>query len=148
MTNRLPLLLRDQNILLRPVNIRLEYPGLNMAHQPDISAILAALGKIYQSIFSCRKHLQEDAAAQRPSETSSQAISLPPPNAGYPGIVSAATPSNPSAGIPLPQPSNSGSLDLSQIKPQNSGSVSIGDTVAKSQNFAADKGRFFAKRRP
>lgn len=51
----------------------------------------------------------------------------------------------PSAGPPqaapyLPQPSNSGSLDLSAIQPINSGSVSIADAIAKAKSIAADRG--------
>jgi len=92
--------------------------------QPDISAILAAL------------------AAQRPGSTPSQTTPQPPPSAGYPGVVSAATPSNPLAGIALPQPSNSGSLDLSAIKPTNTGSVSLADAIAKARGIAEKGARF------
>lgn len=51
----------------------------------------------------------------------------------------------PSAGPPqaapyLPQPSSTGSVDLSAIKPVNSGSVSIADAIAKAKSIAADRG--------
>ncbi|KAG9249030.1 hypothetical protein BJ878DRAFT_199912 [Calycina marina] len=39
----------------------------------------------------------------------------------------------------LPQPVSSGSLDLSSIKPANSGSVSIADAIAKAKAIAAEK---------
>jgi len=39
-----------------------------------------------------------------------------------------------------PQPSNTGSMDLSAIKPVNTGSVSIADAIAKAKSIAADKG--------
>ena len=40
----------------------------------------------------------------------------------------------------IPPPSNSGSLDLSNIKPVNSGSVSFNDAVAKARGIAAERG--------
>ncbi|GJC96806.1 KH domain-containing protein [Colletotrichum higginsianum] len=40
----------------------------------------------------------------------------------------------------LPQPSSSGSLDLSSIRPVNSGTVSIADAIAQAKAFAAEKG--------
>lgn len=40
----------------------------------------------------------------------------------------------------LPQPTNSGSVDLSAIKPVSTGSVSIADALAKARNIAAEKG--------
>lgn len=43
-------------------------------------------------------------------------------------------------GYSLPQPTHSGSLDLSSIKPASSGSVSIQDALAKARGFAAQKG--------
>ena len=43
-------------------------------------------------------------------------------------------------GYALPQPSNSGSVDLSAIRPVNSGSVSIADAIAKAKSIAADRG--------
>ena len=61
--------------------------------------------------------------------------------AGYPGVVSAATPSNPLAGLALPQPTNSGSLDLSSIKPVSSGNVSLADAIAKARTSGGGGGR-------
>ena len=40
----------------------------------------------------------------------------------------------------LPQPSNTGSLDLSGIKPANSGTVSLAEAIAKAKGIAAQKG--------
>ncbi|KAB2579571.1 Far upstream element-binding protein 2 [Lasiodiplodia theobromae] len=105
-----------------------------MAAQPDISQILAAL-----------------AATQRPQSTPSQASHQPPPQAqapqppqsippAYP--TSYVTPTPPATMPPygLPQPTNSGSVDLSAIKPVSTGSVSIADALAKARNIAAEKG--------
>jgi far upstream element-binding protein len=61
---------------------------------------------------------------------------MPP---GYPGALPNATPPQMS-GYNLPQPTHSGSLDLSAIKPASSGSVSIQDALAKARGFAAQKG--------
>ena len=49
----------------------------------------------------------------------------------------------PQAGIPgysLPQPSSSGNLDLSSIKPVSSGSVSFQDALNRAKGFAAERG--------
>ncbi|KAF2872914.1 hypothetical protein BDV95DRAFT_490420 [Massariosphaeria phaeospora] len=95
-----------------------------MSATPDISAILAAL-------------------AARPSATPSQTPQQQPPPqglpAGYPGALSNPTPPA-MPGYNLPHPTNSGSLDLSAIKPVSSGSVSIQDALAKARGFAAQKG--------
>lgn len=40
----------------------------------------------------------------------------------------------------LPQPSHTGSVDLSSIKPVSSGSVSIADAIAKARNIAENRG--------
>ncbi|KAF2463471.1 uncharacterized protein BDR25DRAFT_319985 [Lindgomyces ingoldianus] len=102
-----------------------------MAAPSDITAILAAL-------------------AARPSATPSQTPQQPPPtqqppSQGLPPGFPPGALQNPShpAGIPgfnLPHPTSSGSLDLSAIRPTNSGSVSIQDALAKARGFAAEKG--------
>jgi far upstream element-binding protein len=43
-------------------------------------------------------------------------------------------------GYALPQPSSSGNLDLSAIKPVQSGTVSIADAIAQAKAFASEKG--------
>lgn len=40
----------------------------------------------------------------------------------------------------LPQPTNSGALDLSHIKPVNSGTVSLADAIARAKSIAAERG--------
>ncbi|KKY28876.1 putative kh domain-containing protein [Phaeomoniella chlamydospora] len=90
-----------------------------MADQQNITNILAAL------------------AAQRPGGTPSQGPTPQQiPNAAYGGSY---TP-QPAPGYALPQPVSSGSVDLSAVKPVNSGSVSIADAIAKARGFAAEKG--------
>lgn len=67
----------------------------------------------------------------------------PPPNQapqGYPpGVYPGQPPSAPPQSY-LPQPSSTGSVDLSSIKPVNSGQVSIADAIAKAKSIAADRG--------
>lgn len=88
-------------------------------------------------------------AAQRPGGTPTQ--SQPPPQQqqqptphGYPPPYPPTMPlqAPPQAAMPyqVPQPSNSGSIDLSNIKPVSSGSVSLADAVAKARGIAAEKG--------
>lgn len=45
-----------------------------------------------------------------------------------------------SGGYSLPQPTSSGNVDLSSIKPVNSGTVSIADAIAKAKAIALEKG--------
>jgi far upstream element-binding protein len=54
--------------------------------------------------------------------------------------MSAQPPSAPPSGAYLPQPTSSGSLDLSGIKPSGSGAVSIAEAIAKAKNIAANRG--------
>jgi far upstream element-binding protein len=46
----------------------------------------------------------------------------------------------PPQGYNLPQPSASGSVDLSAIRPVSTGNVNFQDALAKVRNYAADKG--------
>ncbi|KAF5661219.1 hypothetical protein FDENT_13570 [Fusarium denticulatum] len=102
--------------------------------QPDIQSILAAL------------------ASQRPTGTPTQ---TPPgaPNQAYPPPPASAQPAatyqppppnSSSYGAPgyngLPAPSSSGNLDLSSIRPVNSGTFSIADAIAQAKAYAAEKG--------
>ncbi|CBX93543.1 hypothetical protein IAQ61_009233 [Plenodomus lingam] len=110
-----------------------------MAGPPDLNAILAALAA---------------GGGRGPSTTPSQAPQQPPPAQhapppgmppGFPGGMSAASPSG-IHGYNFPQPTHSGSLDLSAIKPVSTGSVSIQDALAKARGFAAQKGLAYEAR--
>lgn len=104
-----------------------------MSEQPNISQILAAL------------------AAQRPGGTPTQSQPPPrqappqqPPPQAYPPPY---PPAGPPPGAPpgatpyaLPKPSNSGSIDISNVKPVHSGSVSLADAVTRARSIAAEKG--------
>lgn len=92
-----------------------------------------------------------DIAAQRPGGTplqgqpsgqQQQQQQQPPPTHGYSNPYAN---TNPPTATPynIPQPSNSGSLDLSNIKPVHSGSVSLADAIARARGIAAEKGVSF-----
>ncbi|KAG6005480.1 hypothetical protein E4U43_000585 [Claviceps pusilla] len=105
---------------------------------PDIQSILAAL------------------AAQRPpAGASSQTPPGPPGPAGPPAQAypppPSSVPSHPYQGPPggapgyvasghLPAPAASGSMDLSAIRPVNSGTMNFDDIVSKARAYASDKG--------
>lgn len=124
------------------------------APTPDLNAILAALGKnvVLPHIAACTD--TRIAAGRGPSTTPSQtpqqvppAQHPPPPQLppGFPGAMPTASPPA-IPGYNFPQPTHSGSLDLSAIKPVSSGSVSIQDALAKARGFAAQKGLAFDPR--
>ncbi|QIW97519.1 hypothetical protein AMS68_003037 [Peltaster fructicola] len=92
--------------------------------QPDITSILAALAQ------------QNQGGTPQASATPQQ----PPPFAQPPLPYLGNAQSPPIGAGYLPQPSNSGSVDLSSIKPSNSGSVSIADAIAKAKSIAANRG--------
>ncbi|KAL8811467.1 MAG: hypothetical protein Q9223_007525 [Gallowayella weberi] len=97
---------------------------------PNIANILAALAAQQQQ-------------QQRPGGTPLQAQpppQQPPPQPYQQTAYPNPTPPVNAAPYALPQPSSSGSLDLSNIKPSNSGSVSLADAVARARGFAAEKG--------
>lgn len=73
------------------------------------------------------------------SATPQQAAFAQPPQLPY-GIGSAQSPHIGGGGGYLPQPTSSGSVDLSGIKPSSSGSVSIADAIAKAKSIAANRG--------
>ncbi|KAK5175220.1 uncharacterized protein LTR77_000357 [Saxophila tyrrhenica] len=93
--------------------------------QPDISSILAALA--------------QGGTPQAPTPTQQGPPGHAPPP-GYPPGLPQQPPSAPPQSSYLPQPSNTGSVDLSSIKPVNSGSVSIADAIAKAKSIAANRG--------
>lgn len=129
-----------------------------MSDKPNISQILAALGKPspHPDELLALFLTAGMTAAQRPGGTPTQSQPLPqqppphqvplqqPPRQAYPSPYS---PAGPPAGAPpgatpypLPTPSNSGSIDLSNVKPVHSGSVSLSDAVTRARSIAAEKG--------
>lgn len=63
-----------------------------------------------------------------------------PPLQPYPGAYPSATSPVGGPTYHIPQPINAGSVDLSNIKPVHSGSVSLSDAVARARGIAAEKG--------
>ncbi|KAK1751154.1 hypothetical protein QBC47DRAFT_84828 [Echria macrotheca] len=104
--------------------------------QPDLNSILRMLASA-------------DATGQHPaSSTPTQGqAGLPAPSpatmAGNPYPTNPYPP-NPGYQAPAPygypQPSSSGNIDLSNIRPVNSGTVQLADAVAKAQAYAKDQG--------
>ncbi|ATY61664.1 far upstream element-binding 2 [Cordyceps militaris] len=114
--------------------------------QPDIQSILAALGEKLSMRPSARPHADCDffslvPASQRPAgATPTQTPSAapgqsyaPPPGAAQAGYGAPAQQG-------MPAPAASGSVDLSAIRPVNSGTVSFDDVLSKARAFAAAKG--------
>ncbi|TDZ38493.1 Far upstream element-binding protein 2 [Colletotrichum spinosum] len=104
-----------------------------MAEPPrDISSILAALGAAQRG------------ASSTPTQSQPMPPGYPPPGGqppvSYPSMPPQSAPPYGGGGYALPQPSASGSLDLSAIRPVNSGTVSIADAIAQAKAFAAEKG--------
>ncbi|KAF2839688.1 hypothetical protein M501DRAFT_1015782 [Patellaria atrata CBS 101060] len=98
---------------------------------PDITQILKALAS------------QKTPASNQSTPAPQPQSQLPPPAVpqNYPGAYPTATPpTGLQSGFTLPQPTNTGSVDLSSIKPVSTGSVSISDAIAKARGFAAEKG--------
>ncbi|KAI9684909.1 MAG: hypothetical protein M1822_005558 [Bathelium mastoideum] len=94
------------------------------AGQPDVAALLAAL--------TAQKQGSAQAQPQQPPLQ-------PPP--GFPGAMPTATPPAALGGLPLPQPSSSGSVDISAIKPSGSGQINFDDAIARARGFAQSKAR-------
>lgn len=122
----------------------------------DIQSILAALSRSTMrsaSLARSKLTLFPTGAAQRggSSTTPSQGQpgvppSYPPPPgpqsappAPYPGPPQQYPPAT-APGYGLPQPSASGGVDLSAIRPVNSGTVGFEDAIAKAKAFAAQNG--------
>ncbi|GAB7342331.1 hypothetical protein MBLNU457_g0557t1 [Dothideomycetes sp. NU457] len=97
-----------------------------MAQNVDVNAILAALA----------------AQQQRSSGTPSQPTPAPPQGLpqGFPPGFPQPTGTPSAGGFSLPQPTQSGSIDLSSVRPVSTGQVSINDAVAKARNIAASLG--------
>lgn len=75
------------------------------------------------------------ALAAQQSQGGTPAQNAPPPLQGqqYPPAQYASPPAGSQMPYGLPQPINSGSVDLGGIKPVSSGSVSIADAIAKAR---------------
>ncbi|KAI0595806.1 hypothetical protein F4775DRAFT_343450 [Biscogniauxia sp. FL1348] len=111
-----------------------------MADVPDIQSILAALAQ--RNTGATPTQAQPPHAAPGYPQThppSAYPPTMPPANQPMP---------YPTGAYPLPQPSASGNLDLSAIKPVNSGTVSFADAISQAKAYAAEKGLTSYERPP
>ncbi|CAJ0550437.1 Ff.00g103670.m01.CDS01 [Fusarium sp. VM40] len=103
--------------------------------RPDIQSILAALAS---------QRPPTATPTQTPPGAPSQAYPPPPGSAQPVSAYQPPPPNSGSYGAPgyngLPAPSSSGNLDLSSIRPVNSGTLSIADAIAQAKAYAAEKG--------
>lgn len=99
--------------------------------QPDISQILAALSKSTHS-YKAETYHKSSGPGGTPIQPPGSA---PPANPAYPPYGAP-----PAAAYGLPQPVGSGNVDLSNIRPTNSGSVSFNDDKRGGRN-SYDDGR-------
>ncbi|PKS13071.1 hypothetical protein jhhlp_000412 [Lomentospora prolificans] len=102
---------------------------------PDIQSILAALASQRQAPPAGGQAPGQPSVPGAPAYPSSEQqppAAYPPP----PG----STPYGAPPGYPIPQPAASGNMDLSAIRPVNSGTVSIAEAIAKAKSYAAEAG--------
>ncbi|KAI5923805.1 hypothetical protein F4810DRAFT_193900 [Camillea tinctor] len=111
-----------------------------MADVPDIQSILAALAQRNTGATPTQAQPPHPAPGYPQTHTPS----------AYPPTMPPATQPMPYAtgAYPLPQPSASGNLDLSAIKPINSGTVSFADAISQAKAYAAEKGLTSYERPP
>ncbi|KAF1978263.1 hypothetical protein BU23DRAFT_564503 [Bimuria novae-zelandiae CBS 107.79] len=95
---------------------------------PDINALLQALAS--RPATTTPSHTPQQAAPPQMPPIQG----LPP---GFPGVLPTATPPT---NYGFPPPTNQGQIDLSNVKPSSSGSVSIQDAIAKARGFVSQKG--------
>ncbi|KAI9661545.1 MAG: hypothetical protein M1829_006236 [Trizodia sp. TS-e1964] len=104
-----------------------------------IASRYAELGKEVEGVMEDIERLKAAlAAAQRPAGAPAASLGAQPLGNLHPPLQQAGT-----GGYQLPQPTNSGSLDLSSIKPVTSGTVSIAEAIQKAKGIAAEKGFVF-----
>lgn len=117
--------------------------------QPNIQSILAALGNSTPHSSLAMSDTDRDVAAQRPGSTPGQTPPgvpnqgyQPPSAAGQPGHYQAPPQGAAGYGPPpgLPAPASSGNVDLSAIRPVNSGTLNFEDIVSRARAVAAEKG--------
>jgi len=109
----------------------------------NLESILAALGKNARCAGSALLDLTYSTAARNaPTTTPPQGQpGLPPPSyPPQPAYQQQPAYANPAAYASYPQPTSSGSLDLSGIQPSSSGNVSIQDAIARAKAHAAQNG--------
>ncbi|KAF3914994.1 hypothetical protein AA313_de0202792 [Arthrobotrys entomopaga] len=122
-----------------------------MADPSNVAALLAALtsqqqqrgGGVQtpqQALLANLQSQQQQPSAQQQTNPNAlatlQSLLAGVQQSTPPGGAAAPPPGN----FSLPQPTGSGALDLSNIRPTNTGSVSLQDAMAKARNFASERG--------
>ncbi|KAG7294657.1 hypothetical protein NEMBOFW57_004734 [Staphylotrichum longicolle] len=104
---------------------------------PDINSILKMLGDATQrpaTSTPTQSHPGVPAPAPAPPIPAGYAPPGQNPYPPQPGSY------QPAPAYPYPQPSASGSIDLSTIRPVNSGTLQLADAIAKAKAYATEKG--------
>jgi len=114
-----------------------------MADQQNLGALLAALGNTTSPPLSTRANSpvagqQQRHPSQAPHPSAMHALAQNSATAGLGG--GQQQPPAVQGIFALPQPTSSGALDLSNIKPVNSGTVSLADAIARAKSIAAERG--------
>lgn len=116
-----------------------------MADQQNLGALLAALSNTTSQPLSTRANSPIAGQQQRPPSQaphpSAMHAQLAQNLAAAAGLGSGQQqPPAAQGSFALPQPTSSGALDLSNIKPVNSGTVSLADAIARAKSIAAERG--------
>ena len=101
----------------------------------DIRDILAALSEFLTVMIGNQLMIVAAGSGGTPAQIPPQ----PPGSAVYPNSYPVPTPPNP-APYALPQPVSTGSVDLSNIRPIHSGSVSLNEATENSRGYSNGKG--------
>ncbi|KAK4120343.1 hypothetical protein N657DRAFT_159113 [Parathielavia appendiculata] len=104
---------------------------------PDINSILKMLGDASQRPATSTPTQAHPGVPATTPGMPMPAGYAPPGQNPYPPQPA---PYQPAPAYPYPQPAASGSIDLSAIRPVNSGTVQLADAIAKAKAFAAEKG--------
>ncbi|KAH0523544.1 hypothetical protein TsFJ059_008535 [Trichoderma semiorbis] len=99
---------------------------------PDIQSILAALASQRPPSSASTQTPPASAGAYPAPPGSAQPASYQPPP---PGVAGFAPP-----GSALPAPASSGNVDLSALRPVNSGTMNFDDVISKARAYATEKG--------
>ncbi|KAL2019759.1 hypothetical protein VTK56DRAFT_9203 [Thermocarpiscus australiensis] len=104
---------------------------------PDINSILRLLDASQRPATSTPTQSQPGLPAPTPPQPLSSASYAAPGQSPYPPQTASY---QPPAAYAYPQPSSSGSIDLSSIRPVNSGTVPLADAIAKAKAYATEQG--------
>ncbi|TFB02174.1 Far upstream element-binding protein 2 [Trichoderma ghanense] len=101
---------------------------------PDIQSILAALASQRPPSSTSTQTPPAATGAYPAPPGTAQPASYQPPPPGVPGVAGFAP------GSALPAPASSGNVDLSALRPVNSGTMNFEEVISKARAFATEKG--------